>query len=62
MQTHSNITINKNPPLETGVKALDELLQIYWDQTQAYAQAELMGLPEPELLTPLLPNYLIYRI
>ncbi|MFD0912713.1 hypothetical protein [Methylophilus luteus] len=62
MQTHSNITLIKNPPLETGVQALNELLQIYWDQTQAYVQAELMGLPEPELQTPPLPNYLIYRI
>jgi hypothetical protein len=61
MQTHSN-TITKNPPFETGLKTLDDLLQVYWSQAQAIAEAELLGLPEPELIPPPLPNYLIYRI
>lgn len=62
MQNHSSIAIQKNPPLDSGIPALNDLMQIYWDQIQVFTEAELLGMPEPVLNTPPLPNYLIYRI
>lgn len=62
MQNNSSIAIQKNPPFDCGIPALNDLMQVYWDQFQAFAEAEQHGLPEPVLETPPLPNYLIYRI
>lgn len=62
MQKDSSIAIQKNPPFDSGITALNNLMQVYWDQFQAFAVAEQLGLPEPVLETPPLPNYLIYRI
>lgn len=61
MPINSTPTLKKCDPFLTGNSELDGLLEIYSDQATAMAIAEEMGLPEPILECPPLPDYLQWR-
>jgi len=61
MQTHFNTPLKKGDPFVTGSEKLDKLLQVYWQQLNAMADAQMYGMPEPEFDTPPLPVYLITK-
>lgn len=62
MQIHSITPIKKGDPFVTGSDDLDNLLQVYWNQLNALADAEMAGLPEPVFDVPPFPISLISRI
>ncbi|KQT33267.1 hypothetical protein [Methylophilus sp. Leaf414] len=61
MQNHSITLLKKCDPFVTENRKLNRLLNIYWDQLHAMADAELAGLPEPMFVTPPLPKNLISK-
>lgn len=61
MQNHSTTPLQKGDPFVTGSAELNKLLQIYWQQLNAMADAEMAGLPEPVFDVPPLPADLITR-
>jgi hypothetical protein len=62
MQTHSIIPLKKGDPFITGSNEVDKLLQVYWQQLNAMADAEMSGMPEPVFDVPPLPIFLITKI
>jgi hypothetical protein len=61
MQFYSTPTLKKCEPFTTGNKELDDLLLVYNDHAIQMANAEEAGLPEPVLVSPLIPPYITWK-
>lgn len=61
MQTNSTPTLKKCEPFRTGNQDLDALMSIYHTHAMALADAEQAGLPEPEINSPPLPQFIKWK-
>lgn len=61
MHINSTPSIAKSEPFTTGNPELDGLMATWHRQALALADAEQAGLPEPEINSPALPDYINWK-